>query len=1672
MDETKPQFIQTDNSTSLLADIEALADRGLYCQALALGETHWGAFKHWHTPPQRLMAARLLRHLGANRTADALVLAAYRKAPLDPEVMFYFARYILTRRGPFAALQLLQKQALPPSITPAQQARWIALKAGVMVRYRDWDTAEKLLDDAARLDPGSDEIPYQRAWLLTEQDRYADALALLEPLLDTALAYCGTAMQVAHLYDVMGRHNDAIALLQKNLPVYESVDIAMQLYTLLLDDERLDEAEICVARVQALVPKDAAWVNDTIAQLRFHRHYQKGDYTAAIDDLSHMRSIYYRRVREHLAAHQTEGRQTLLEVPFIRQHHMTCAPATFAAIARFYGYPVDHLQLAGQICYDGTPALEERRWISQNGWFVREFELNLDDIITLIDAGCPVGLATVEPGSAHMQAIIGYDTRRGIYLLRDPFYPRTQELLIEGAHQYYASTGPRCMVFVPQEKQAWLAALPLRYADFYDKYYAVLDALDQHARAQAISEFEALQAVAPHHRLTLWARRAIAHYDNDSATALKLVDQLREQYPDDLNLMVAKSSLLGSLGKQRERLEFLEACQARGINHPYLLQDLADLLAEDQRRQQETRHLLTTILKRQPLSATALWTLAGTLWSQREHEQAFVLYRLCICIQDKVEAYASSYFKAARHLRKTDEALAFLNHRVKLLGARAPNAHITLARAYEMLGREQDGLQTLNEALQTHAEDPWLVCEAFDMLLSNGEVERASTLLQGAGHVISEVDRLTRLASIESYRGNKHQQLALLQQILSLSPTDFHSIARIASLTAETHSVAEAVQFLEEKLQFNPHNARLMQEKLQYVRQLPLDERGALLDAMAQFHPDNVSLLVARAQFANAQGDRTLALQLLDQAIAIDNDAAWLLIIKGDVLMTCQQVDQARAVFQRALTLAVDTEGVFERLLATHTDFIGKQFALRYIHEQLMQQVSFGNGILEFQEIARRYLPDTDVARFLDTAVTVRPDLWQSWIAKTRFLNETHHAGEALICANEAVYRFPLLPRVWLERAGVKHILNDIDGEIQDLHHALQINPFYTHATVNLVNALEYQGQWQAASEALHQGILRTPNHGPFYGYRADLEWRSGQRENAIASIEKALILMPTYHWAWDRLLEWCRAQNQPSRAETFAANQVEQYPHIGQLWKRCAEATTDITQKTQFIERALQCAPRDSDFLLARCGLFVQQEKIADARQLIRETFAGTTLPSEVATYDAWLVYQDGRHTEAIEQLETLLRQDPAHYGAWRHLARWYHSRGQKEDCLRCARQLVKLYPQSNPSLVAAAEYFIAHANGDTALLTEAREYLERALRIDHADSYTFLTLVDLYFEQNDIAAVERLYQLNIADDKDLFVQSRKLRLSLSIGDLDGALNTYETLLCDPNGTQWLVLEPLEWFRARKRHPQAAKLLQRLVKEERLSAIATRAWVKSLLTQSASPTRFLNRVKSAALPDDHWQQAMIQVFHCVKDFPEVTAYIERKLQARLRAHPATWTQLVYHAIDHSDWDRLRTLSEDTQTPTPRPTRAVYFTSIGWRATPEWSKARALCDYAKTLPKDDSWDNLMLWQQWDAWLHHRDSVDRQALANLDLNELTPLERFLFEMLQVLLESTYPLTQRGAWASLQSKIKPLYARHRSLNRLAPFYQCNQKLLQRMMADIQGPWWVRLVWYLRIRTTISP
>lgn len=1612
--------------------ISALYDQGLYRQALDAGEAAWGPVRQWQGLSARLLASRILSQLGLFRSSCAMVFSCWRKESRTFDLCYAYVRTLYNLRGPYAGRKALLALQDGLQASANEMARWQGLSSIIHAAYRDWERAHACVDEAMRLSSDPDDYLFERAWLFEAQDRYDDALeALARVPAPTPNRERMLLQSRSRLLEITGQQEEMLAILMQSFDRFESVDIGMRLHHFLTEREQLDEADACLARVRALVPEGERSVSEDIAIARANSCYRRGDRAGTLEALAPVRGHYFRKVRESLAASHEACRKVLLDVPFIRQHHMTCVPATLAAIWRHHGHHIDHLSLAEEICYDGTSDLAERQWLEEQGWAVREFELNLQDVSTLIDAGCPVGFVTVEPGSAHMQAIIGYDTFKGIYLLRDPYYPAVQEILIDGAHEFYAASGPRCIVCVPPERRDWLMSLPLRHADLYDEYFLAQKALAAHQRLDALRLVEHLEAVAPGHRLALWARRSLARYDNDTLRQLHYTEALLELFPDDLNLMVSKSRLLGDLGKQSDRLAFLEACRAKGVQHPYLLQSLADQLAEDNRRAEETHALLDDILKRQPLSASAWWTLAGQHWERMERDIAFECYRLCVCLEDKVEGYATSYFKAARFLRRTDEALAYLQRRIDWLGSRSANPFITYARALDLLERGNESLSVLEEALAKHPDSEFLIAETFDLHMAAGHHEQAARLLDDRGSALSEALRLNKQARLAEHLSDHDAEMSAWRQLLALQPRNENAISQIARLLNEKGQTAEAIAFLDGHLAENPHNLWLLHEKLRYVRQLPLEQRRPHLDAMLSLHPEDLRITSAMARQERAEGRDEQALALMQRAVAIDPDEAWLHLELGDTFRDMGRLAEAGESYRTAITLYVDADSAFERLLSVYVGFDDKCKALSFIHGELMRQVSFGNGILEFQQLARRYLPDSQVKQFLQEAVTSRPDLWQSWVAAARFALETDSLDEAQPLLDEAVSRFPLLPRVWVERAEVRRLLDKVDGAESDLRMAISINPHYSTAITRLADVLELLGKQQEALDVLRRALQRSPGNAPYAGYCADLLWRMGHRDEAWQTLAAALALSPEYGWGWGQLLHWSRVLQRVAEAEAHAVSLAQRFPDSVELWRRCADFSSDPQQQRAYLQRALDLAPYRTDTLQDMCNLMVDDGHIAEARALLARTYpeAGSK-PSEITTYEAWLTMRTGHVEEAIAAMEKVVVADPGHYNAWRLLALWHHQQGNGEDCCRCARLCVALHPQDAGVLVTAAEYLLAHADaaavGSNAASVRAEiyEWLERAVTLDHTNIYNALTLADLYLDDGKLDECARLFSRGTLDNRDIYLQARFLRLDVLQGRVQPALARWREFLETATENEWLLLQPYHWFVAKGLQAEADDCLRAVASLPDPSWMAARAWVQGLMAGKPTGQQILDALQRIREKQAFWAEAVHYLLTRTEATDQQLSPLFWHAAADVEADAKTWSALVNYRMSREAWAHLARLGRHASSLPDAPARSVYFCSIGWRFTRHWTTAVELADLARQRARDDSHDNLRLWQQLDAWLADPATVDVDVLQELDLRELTKVERVLLILLERLVQLPTGITVtevealQQAWRSAQ------------------------------------------------------
>ncbi|HID23163.1 MAG TPA: hypothetical protein EYP14_12280, partial [Planctomycetaceae bacterium] len=341
--------------------------------------------------------------------------------PDDPEVQYYYGWTILDRRGPYDAWLFLKERGDLPEAPAHVRASWYALHAKAVGMLRDFERADRWLQRA--MDVGA-ELPWvlvTRSVVWSWEDRCEEALAALDQALTAKPWFRPAVQRRAHLLTLLERDDEALQFLQQAAGQIQCAALHWQISAIHFERDEYDLALESLERYWEMVPLSEPSVAEDFYSVRSFLAYLAGNDDDALAWARRSRSekdgIVVQRLQD--PARRNRPRITL-PVGFTQQHYMTCVPATLASISRFWSMPADHLQVAEEICYNGTSALAERRWAEDHGWYVREFTVTEEAAERLIHAGIPFTLTTLEPGSGHMVAVIGHDGRRGSLIIRDP----------------------------------------------------------------------------------------------------------------------------------------------------------------------------------------------------------------------------------------------------------------------------------------------------------------------------------------------------------------------------------------------------------------------------------------------------------------------------------------------------------------------------------------------------------------------------------------------------------------------------------------------------------------------------------------------------------------------------------------------------------------------------------------------------------------------------------------------------------------------------------------------------------------------------------------------------------------------------------------------------------------------------------------------------------------------------------------------------------------------------------------------------------------------------------------------------------------------------------------------------------------------------------------------------
>jgi cellulose synthase operon protein C len=1619
----------------VLARIQELYDRGLNLQAWRTA-LEAGPLRHW-AGSARTLAGRLAANLGAPRLSSVLHWLAWRADKRNPDFVAYHAYGLLHRRGPMAAWEFLGEFGEPPgSGNPDGLMHLWSIHGMVAAHLRDFQTAHDCYRRASERAPDNPWVMVLLCHILEVEDRYEEALEAGWQSLRQRPFYRPGVQAVAHVLQLLDRDGEALELLSQAAQKIENVALVQQLASLQMDRRMYAEAAANLDRCEELAPLMEPHVRTGILNQRIALACYRRDLEAVLRHAKKAKDPYHGELVKRIQAGHGV-RAVRLGVPFVRQHHLTCAPATLSALSRFWNRPAEHLEIAEAICYDGTPAHSERLWAETNGWLAQEFTITWEAAVTLLDRGIPFTLTTSEATSAHLQAVIGYDELRQTLWIRDPFFYYTTEFQVGPLLERYQATGPRGMVMVARERAELLDGIKLPDREMYDDLHVVQRALAEHRRTDAAAKYEAMQQACPGHRLTLAARRALAAYDDNTPALLECLDELLKQFPKDGNLNLTKLGCLRDLAHREARLKMLAEMCAGPEADPVFWLHYGQELRADAREQKRAAAWMRQALRARPTDPDMVSAWADLLWDRRSFEQATKYYRLAACLGDRREHFARNYFLACRHLRQTEAAVAFLGTRERRLGSKSAAPTITLAESLQYLARSGEAFEALERAATHSPQDGALRLFGADFYGRFARFETAELWLNLARDRAPLVAWHRCAATVAGYKNEKGAALSHWREVARLDPLNYEAARAIAALLAETEGVAKALQFLDETCHRFPFACPLLSLRIEW-----LQNNGDPVPPLREFLKVNPVNTWAWRELALQCASRRWideAMQAAIEAVRLEPQGSYNHSVLGDVLLQAGRIAEARQEFREAIRLEVDNVHAIANFVGQAPTVSARRTALAEIAEELRRQVIFSDALFAYQNAARGVLSADEVLQLLRDAHGTRPDLWQSWSVLAGQLRDMGAHDEAASVTKAATERFPLIPRLWVDKARVEQARLNAVEQMGALRKALEISPAYNEASRELASLHERENDLALARGVLEQALVATPLDGQTHAQLGFVLWKAGERQKAVERVRQAVQLLPALEWGWNLLREWARELGQPQLALEAARELTERRGGEARSWlllAKCQDVRAAGGEALAALDRALALDARFDEahdyraFVLASLGRFEEALRACDPPEL-------QPVPAQLKFRSAWIEAHRGNLAGAIAKARIALAEHPEFYGGWQLLSDWCVQTEQADEAVQAAERMAQLAPLDPVPLGYLGELKLKL--GDREGATTA---FERAFRLEPDYEYAGYQLFHIHLEAKAYKKCESTLAILGRRGENERTLCAFVELAAARQQYDEGVALFKRLCEHAGANQWHLSRAANALDSSGRGRRVRNVLQEQVALDRVNPAVAEFWVEREI--AANNWSLHKRLASLQGNGEAGRRAVFRYLDGLGDALRVSTDVFRKLRLRHHARRVVGDHREWFRADVEGWGKvgyvltcagradpvIEWLSDWKQRPNAE-SWMLYNLSVMLQRARQDNEAYEVIRHAVELRHTaELYIVFRLWAAFEEALRHNRAAAEQHLTALSAEAITDERRPLFEMSKLLIEATADgVNRKQMLTTIKSRLREAFNRRR-------------------------------------------
>lgn len=1356
-----------------LAEIRQLYDEGQFLAASSRA-SECGDPVRWQTCDARVLGGRLLGQTGAPQKGARLIYATWRRNREDPPARFYAMWSLRHYRGPLLTRLAMLENGPSEWSTTGDETDWLALESAVLGDLRDFDRAERSIERALEMERDQAWLWVERSSLHEKEDQLSKALEASERALELRPWFHPAVLLHAHLLTLVDRQVDAAMFLESSLQHIQSSRVCAFLATIYTELKMFDDALNAWSLFERFAPAMEQQQKQSYAASLSDLYYLAGKLAESKRWAESAEDPMLDRIARRLATGGNGRVRKEIAVPFIRQHHVTCAPTTLSMIGRHWSRDADHLAVAEEITYNGTPTHLERDWADRNGWVTREFTLGWDGAVALIDRELPFTLTTYFPGGGHEQAIVGYDTLRRTLLVRDPGSPTIADYDMESLLETQRATGPRCMLLIPSDEVNRIDGIELEDAWERDRVFEMQKALDDHDRTRAEQELRTLLQRSPEGVPAFEGKRMMAMYDRNLAGLARVYERQLEKMPDDRLLLYWKLPVVAELHGRAAEKEVLEKLVSAEDPEAEALLSLSLILESEAGQEKRADRLLERQLRQMPGDSRSISRLAFRKWQKGDRELGAELFRLAWTVAEMDEAMASQFFMASVLTGRREEALRILTERFERDGAKAAWPAMTLHNALLESHRTDEAREVLRRALEMRPEDGDLILFAADAEARQGRWDEAEALLERAsGKAHERIVGSTR-ASIARYRGRLKEALDEWRRILDREPLTPEVWQSVSELTLQVEGPRAAVSMIEAMIERFPHHIPFRRALVDLVREGDREIRQRALHELLKIEPTDTWALRERAILLAESNRFDDALDELEKAERIEGRDISTSSLRGRILENLGRVSDAARAFEDALADSIAEPYAVYGLLTLPGSLDERRARAETLLRRMIETEASSDAISAWYEASRELFSWDDMAGHLASIRAAHPHQWSAGALLISHWVTHGQPGEAARFASNFVERFPFVPSVWLRAADAYGANGDEDAQRRALETLMELDPTASEAVVSLTDLMLSRGEIEDAKQLLEEAAMRSPLD-PLIPYNlARVAWMSEQWEEAFEHFTRALILSPHFEDAWSGARAAAMRMEQPGRLTEIADEIESQRPGDPSIPIARARSEDDPEQRVAILRDAITRDPWLHDGYQMIAEELAALGRHEEAISLLESFGAGElgNLPVGIRGRIAWLRAGSGDLEGAIAALNRLLEESPDYRWGIEILADMYAAIGDPANYRKNAVRLTKLEPNDVRSWnrLADAELMAENTAG-------AEKALERAIRCEPLDRWAAAVLFDLALDRGRLEVATRALEAIERQKEPGEAEWRRVKLALHSGDASGALEIIEEL-------------------------------------------------------------------------------------------------------------------------------------------------------------------------------------------------------------------------------------------------------------------------------------------------------